>query len=72
VEIPYFDPVKQKHRRYYPDFLVKVIDKNTKRDKIWLIEVKPFKECCPPVVTKGKSKKTKLYEAVTYATNKAK
>jgi len=72
VEIPYFDPVKMKQRRYIPDFIIKVKDKTLKNDRVWLVEVKPLKECTQPVNTKGKSKKTKIYEATTYATNSAK
>jgi len=72
IAIPYFDKVKQKSRRYFPDFLVKVADKDTKRDRIYLIEVKPYKECIQPKITKGKSKKTILYEKVTWETNKSK
>jgi len=72
IGIPYFDPIKQKNRRYFPDFLVKVKDNRTEIEKIWLVEVKPYKECIPPVATKGKSKKTKIYEATTYTTNSAK
>ena len=72
IGIPYFDPVKQKERRYFIDFLVTVIDKDKKRDKIWAVEIKPYKECIPPSKKGNKSKKTILYEQVTYATNKAK
>ena len=61
-----------KNRRYFPDFLLKVIDKTNRKEKVWLIEVKPYKECIPPNKSKGKSRKTKIYEAKTYTTNKAK
>jgi len=53
-----------KERRYYPDFLLKV--NNKKNDVIvWLVEVKPYKECKPPINSKKKSKKTLLYEQKT-------
>lgn len=72
VVIPYYDPVKMKNRRYFPDYLIKVIDKSTRKDKIYLIEVKPYAQCIQPVKSSNKRKKTKIYEATTYATNKAK
>ena len=74
VGIPYYDRVRQKNRRYYPDFLITVIDKISRRERIWLVEIKPYKECIPPVITSKskKSKKTKLYEKITYETNKSK
>lgn len=28
LSVPYFDPTTQKKRNYYPDFLIKVINKN--------------------------------------------
>ena len=59
-----------KKRKYYPDFLCKILNKENKTD-IWLIEIKPYKETIPP--RKGnKSKKTQIYEAKTYSVNSAK
>jgi len=72
IGIPYFDAARQKERTYYPDYLIKVIDKKTRLEKVWLVEVKPENQCKPPVVTKGKSRKTRLHEAATFATNKSK
>jgi hypothetical protein len=70
VKIPYFDPTKQRRRNYYPDFMIKVIDK---KDNIvsYIIEIKPHKETVPP--KKGrKSRKTMLHEHLTYQINQAK
>jgi len=70
LEIPYYDPIKRKSRRYYPDFMVKVLDKN-KKEVIYVIEIKPLRETIPP--KKGnKSDRTKIHEQVTYVTNQAK
>jgi hypothetical protein len=71
IYIPYYDPVKQKTRRYYPDFTIKY---KTSRNKFvkFLIEVKPYKETIAPKSTKRKSEKTRMYEQTTYLTNKAK
>jgi hypothetical protein len=69
--IGYYDPIKKKNRRYYPDFLIKVRDKIGK-EKIYMVEIKPWKEVQPPKVTKKKSEQSKIYESATYITNIAK
>jgi len=65
VMIPYY--FNGKPHRYYPDFLVMDNEGNTK-----LIEVKPHRQTIPPRKSKKKSKKTNLYEQVTYHKNLAK
>jgi len=70
VKIPYYDPVKQRQRRYYPDFWLKVKCKDGNTVK-WVVEVKPYKESVPPKPGK-KTNKTRIYEAKTYKTNQAK
>lgn len=67
--VPYYDPVKKKKRRYYPDFLIKVNGKD-KKINTYVIEIKPKKEVMVP--RKKGSKKTMLYEAATYMTNLSK
>lgn len=42
IIIPYFDPVKNKNRKYFMDFWVKMKTKDGIRE--FMIEVKPFKE----------------------------
>lgn len=71
LAIQYFNPVKQGMSRYYPDFIMKV---KTKDDeiRIYIIEVKPFKETVPPTGKGKKSNKTKLNEETTYMKNLAK
>ena len=68
--IPYYNPVKQRICRYFPDYIIKVKEQ-TGAIKTYVIEVKPEKQTRPPVqkkrVTKGY-----LYEAQTYAVNQAK
>lgn len=71
IEIQYYDPIKRKHRRYYPDFLVELIDISGKK-QVYVIEIKPYKEIIKPVKSPGKKKKTKMYENATYITNQAK
>ena len=71
VAIQYYDPVKKKERRYFPDFLLRIKDKDGKETN-HLVEIKPYKETVPPVKSKGKSEKTVIHEATTYITNTAK
>lgn len=71
VVIPYVDPIYNKQRRYYPDFLVKIINKNRKIVK-WLVEIKPYHETNPPVYSINKSRKTLFEQESTYARNSAK
>ena len=65
VVIPY--SYAGKTRRYYPDFLVEWLH-GLKQ----LVEIKPYRETLPPRKTKKKSRKTLIYEAMTYEKNQAK
>jgi hypothetical protein len=71
VVIKYFDPVKNKVRRYFMDLNFIVIDAKTKREKQFLVEVKPAGQCVRPIRGK-KQEKTFINESLTYATNIAK
>ncbi len=71
IYIPYFDPVTQKRRRYFPDFYMLLEDRNGNTNQ-YIIEVKPSKESHPPNSRGNKSRKTLLYEQKTWATNSAK
>lgn len=68
--IPYRSPVDGKIHRYFPDFLVKKIDKDGTITRE-VVEIKPFKETQPPAVQK---KQTKQYirEVYTWGVNSAK
>lgn len=70
ISIPYFDPVKKRIRRYYPDAFIEMVDEFGNRKK-YLIEIKPERQTKPP---KQKSRATKSYinEVYTYVTNEAK
>lgn len=65
VVVPYM--FNGKMRRYFPDFLVIMSD-----GRKVLIEIKPARETKPPRKTKKKSKKTIMYESVTYIRNQKK
>ncbi len=77
LHIFYIDPTKRdkrgmpKKRQYFPDFLLKIQNRN-KTIAIWLVEVKPYKETIPPRKSNRKAKKTQIYEANAWETNKAK
>lgn len=68
LKIPYFDPVRQRIRIYYPDFLTKVQTKTG--IKTFILEIKPYHETVLRQ-TKRKSEKL-LQEAAIIATNQAK
>ena len=69
--IPYFDPVTNKWRAYYPDFLM-LYERSDGIKQLELVEVKPAKQTKPP--RKNPKRKTKAWvESVkTYLTNQAK
>lgn len=68
--ISYYNPVKQKVCKYFPDFIIKVREQNGET-KTYLIEVKPKKQTKPPV-KKSRATKSFIYETKTYAVNQAK
>lgn len=67
--LPYQD-VNGVVRRYYVDFKVK--RKVGEKVITELIEVKPYKETQPPVLTEGKKTKTKIREILTWDINQRK
>ena len=70
IIVPYRSPVDNRYHRYFPDFYIKVKDKNGKIKKM-IIEIKPQKQCVEPKVQKRKTK-AYIYEVVEYAKNQAK
>ena len=69
IAIPYYNPVKKRMAKYFPDFYMEFIDKNNNRKKI-LIDVKPAKETKPPQY-KRRTKNVLIAEAM-YSQNQAK
>ena len=51
IPIKYWNPMKKKVARYFPDFYVEYIKKGGGVKKC-LIEIKPLRECSPPKYTK--------------------
>ena len=68
--IPYRSPLDNRIHRYFPDFYMKVQESNGKQVR-YVIEVKPARQCVPPVKGK-KQKKTFIREVAEYAKNQAK
>jgi len=71
LQIPYYDPIKKKNRRYFPDFAMSVKDTNG-RIQNYIIEIKPYKETVVPTQHGNKKDKTVMYEFCTWQTNIAK
>jgi hypothetical protein len=69
--IPYFDIVKNKNRRYYPDFVFKAKSRDGS-EQIYVVEIKPEKETKPPSVNGRKTQKSLIYEQKTWMNNQAK
>lgn len=70
IVMPYRSPVDGRVHRYFPDFYIKVKE-STGRIKKMIIEIKPKRQCSPPLKSK-KQTKGYLREAYEYAKNQAK
>lgn len=72
ISIPYVSPVDGKIHRYYPDFIVELMDKEGKINTI-IIEVKPSKQVKEPSKpSSGKITRKYISEVMTYSINDAK
>ena len=72
IILPYIDPTRNyTQHQYVVDLFFEALDPEGKLIK-YLVEVKPYKETQPPVITKRKKQETIAYESVTYARNMAK
>ena len=70
VIVPYKHPMDGRYHRYFPDFIIKVRQRNG-QSKTMMIEIKPEYQKIGP---KKQKRKTQRYikEVVTYAVNQAK
>lgn len=70
IVIPYLSPVDSRWHRYFPDFFVRVQNKEGLVESM-ILEVKPSKQSQPP---QKRSRVTKQYiqEVVTWGVNEAK
>ena len=69
--IPYFDPTTRKVRRYFPDFYMKVRDRDGVITR-YIVEVKPKRQVKRPEKTPRKRERTFLNEVITWEKNQAK
>ena len=70
VVIPYVSPVDGRWHRYFPDFVVKVKDKNG-NTKTMMLEVKPKKQTKEPIQQRRVTKRY-ITEVTTWGVNQAK
>lgn len=68
--IPYKSPVDNRMHRYFPDFVVKVKDKNG-QTRTMMLEVKPKKQTKPPEQQRRVTKRY-ITEVATWGVNQAK
>lgn len=71
IIIPYYSPLDGRMHRYFPDFYMKVRQKDGTIKK-FIVEVKPKKDMRPPTQTPKRRTKKWLKEVQTYAINRAK
>ena len=69
--IPYRSPVDNRVHKYFPDFFIKVRERNGSIKK-YVIEVKPHRQTQQPNPKPKRRTKSWLYEVKTYAVNQAK
>jgi len=69
IRIPYYSPIDNKIRGYFPDFITEVKKKDGST-KTYVLEIKPKKQTKPP--TKRKKSKSYIQEQITYSVNEAK
>ena len=71
IVIPYINPLDNRIHRYFVDFWAQI--KNQEGiSHTYIIEIKPYYQSIPPVITKHKRKKTILEEQATFLINQAK
>lgn len=71
VIIPYRSPLDNRVHRYFPDFFVVMFDEKNVKWK-YLVEVKPYKQCLPPIASGKKKVTTTLYENKQWILNTSK
>lgn len=67
--IPYISPLDNKQHRYFPDFILKIRDKEGK-EQVYVWEIKPHSQTQIP--TQKRQTQRLIREAATYAVNQEK
>ena len=70
IVIPYLSPIDSSYHRYFPDFKVKIRDKNGVVETL-IVEIKPASQMKEPEVQKRKTRKY-IQEVYTWGVNSAK
>ena len=68
LKVWYLSPKDGKLHRYYPDFIIEIINQHGHKER-QVIEIKPFKETKSSL---SRTPKTRVAENMTYAINQAK
>lgn len=71
VHIKYFDPIRKKERTYIMDFVAEAVQRDGS-SKVFLIEVKPYKQTLKPTKSVFGATRTHTAAMNTYKTNSAK
>lgn len=72
LRIPYVRPDDRQIHTYYPDFLIRV-EQRDHTAKTFVVEVKPKRQCNPPTAPKTRGQRQRhLTEMVTFAINQSK
>lgn len=71
IIIPYRSPIDNRIHRYFPDFHVKMRNRQGVIENV-LIEVKPYAQTKPPAVQQGKPTRRYLNEVQTWGINSSK
>lgn len=71
MSLTYFNPVDKDFHNYYPDFIFcQKVGKD--KERVVMLEVKPYKQTQPPIKPKTRMTKRYLEELATYGKNLAK
>jgi hypothetical protein len=71
LAIKYFDPITQRTRRYFPDFVLIQKEKNESISKL-MVEIKPLNQIRQPRKTSRKSMENYMKELMEWTKNMAK
>jgi hypothetical protein len=70
IVIPYLSPIDGRWHRYFPDFFVRVRNRQGAQEAM-ILEVKPLKQSVPPPIKKRITRQY-IQEVATYGINEAK
>ena len=71
IIVPYFYPTDGRWHRYFPDFIIQVRT-TTNHIKVYMVEIKPYKQTQVPIQRPKKKQRTYLREMLDYTKNSAK